>query len=266
MYLYYLHFYFYLIPIWSQEITSLQNSYPLSMHPLYQSVIWLALYHHITASLYYHISQSSDLLHHHISQLFDLPTATTLISHLTCPLQLCHCITTLPHYHITTLVSHLTCSLPPHQSVIWHALYHCVTFQTFELSGASTSCSSSNSTSTNCSSSTSSSASTSCNFSASASTTASASARELEIIEKFLCPLTSKCAKFKLFLPSYSGWVSPPPRKSPLLKLHSFLSKIMICRTLPPPKILGQKTTKQPLRWLQRATNYLFILTNIFSL
>ena len=124
---------------------------------------------------------------YHTSQSFDLPTATTSVSHLTCPLPLHHCITTslcycvttsvshltcprplhqsviwlvhchhisqsfdMPstiaslHYHITVLlchyisqsfdlpptttsVSHLTCSLPPHQSVIWHALYHCIT-------------------------------------------------------------------------------------------------------------------------------------------
>ena len=35
MYVYYLHFYFYLIPSLSQGITGLQNSYPLSLHPVY---------------------------------------------------------------------------------------------------------------------------------------------------------------------------------------------------------------------------------------
>ena len=35
MYVYYLHFYFYLIPTLSQGITRPQNSYPLSLHPLY---------------------------------------------------------------------------------------------------------------------------------------------------------------------------------------------------------------------------------------
>ena len=34
MYVYYLHFYFYLIPSLSQGITGLQNSYPLSLHPV----------------------------------------------------------------------------------------------------------------------------------------------------------------------------------------------------------------------------------------
>ena len=130
-------------------------TYPLPPH---QSVIWLAPYHHITALKYYHISQS-----------FDLPLATTSVSHLTCPLPphqsviwLAHChhisqsfdmpsATISLHYHITALlchcvsqsfdlptattsVNHLTCPLPPHQSVIWHALYHCVFFKTFQLS------------------------------------------------------------------------------------------------------------------------------------
>ena len=35
MYVYYLHFYFYLIPTLNQGITRPQNSYPLSLHPLY---------------------------------------------------------------------------------------------------------------------------------------------------------------------------------------------------------------------------------------
>ena len=39
MYVYYLHFYFYLIPSLNQGITSLQNSYPLSLHPLY-TIAW----------------------------------------------------------------------------------------------------------------------------------------------------------------------------------------------------------------------------------
>ena len=39
MYVYYLHFYFYLIPRLSQGITGLQNSYPLSLHPVYVSDI-----------------------------------------------------------------------------------------------------------------------------------------------------------------------------------------------------------------------------------
>ena len=35
MYVYYLHFYFYLIPSLSQGITGLQNSYLLSLNPVY---------------------------------------------------------------------------------------------------------------------------------------------------------------------------------------------------------------------------------------
>ena len=98
--------------------------------------------------LHHHVSQSFDLppatpphlLHHHVSQSFDLPPATPrhllhhrrhcitmLVSHLTCP---------LPPHHIcciTTLVSHLTCPLPPHH--IYHItvlpLYH--VSQSFDL-------------------------------------------------------------------------------------------------------------------------------------
>ena len=35
MYVYYLHFYFYLVPTLNQGITRPQNSYLLSLHPLY---------------------------------------------------------------------------------------------------------------------------------------------------------------------------------------------------------------------------------------
>ena len=67
---------------------------------LHQSVIWHAVYHCVTMSLCYHSSQS-----------FDLPTATTSVSHLPSITVLpCHCI------------SHLTFPLPSHQSVIWLAL------------------------------------------------------------------------------------------------------------------------------------------------
>ena len=58
--------------------------------PPNQSVIWLALYHHIT-----------------------VPP--------------CHHITAPLHHCITVLVSLLSCPLPPNQSVIWLALYHCIT-------------------------------------------------------------------------------------------------------------------------------------------
>ena len=126
------------------------------------------------ALLYRCISQSFDLPPcHHISQSFDLPTATTSVSHLTCPLPL--------HYHIG---QSFDLPPPPHQSIIWLAPCH--------QSGSHLTCplpphhyvpttpctSSSSSSSTNSSASTSSSSSTS----------ASSSTRELEIIEKFLCP------------------------------------------------------------------------------
>ena len=75
---------------------------------LYQSVIWLAPCHHI-------------------SQSFDLPTATTyhqselsLVLALEIELVL---VLDIERYHITASVNHLTCPLPWHQSVIW--LAHC---------------------------------------------------------------------------------------------------------------------------------------------
>ena len=55
---------------------------------------------------------------HQTSQSFDLPSTTTSPHH--------HA-TMSPHHRITVLVSHLPCPLPPNQSVIWLALYHCVT-------------------------------------------------------------------------------------------------------------------------------------------
>ena len=71
-------------------------------------------------------SRHRALPYHHISQSFDLPPATTSVSHLTCPLQ--------PHHYVPTTPSSSSSS------------------------------------------------------SSSASTSSSTSARELEIIEKFLCP------------------------------------------------------------------------------
>ena len=67
--------------------------------PPNQSVIWLALYHHVTVSPH-HCGTAAP--HHCISQSFALPPATKPVSHLPCP-------------------------LPPNQSVIWLALYHRVT-------------------------------------------------------------------------------------------------------------------------------------------
>ena len=75
------------------------------------------------------------LPYHCISQSFNLPPATTSVSHLTCPLPRHQSVIWLALYHyITTLVSHLTCphhhisqsfDLPPatNQAVIW--LAHC---------------------------------------------------------------------------------------------------------------------------------------------
>ena len=114
----------------------------------HQSVIWLAPCHHIsqsfdlpstttspcyriTMSLHYHVTASVSHLicplpphqsviwlahYHHISQSFDLPTATISVSHLTCCLPLHHCVTMSPCYcnasnsdkwHAHTVVSHL---------------------------------------------------------------------------------------------------------------------------------------------------------------
>ena len=112
---------------------------------LHQSVIWLAPCHHISQSFDLPTATTSSvsasarhraLPYHHISQSFDLPPATTSVSHLTCPLPPHHqselvleielvLALDIEHYHITASVSHLTCPLPPHQSVIW--LAHCHT-------------------------------------------------------------------------------------------------------------------------------------------
>ena len=92
--------------------TSARQSIAISLH---QPVIWLASYHHI-------------------SQSFDLPTATTsselalaLVLEIGVVLAL-----DIECYHITASVNHLTCPLPPYQSVIWFA--HCHhTIQYFDL-------------------------------------------------------------------------------------------------------------------------------------
>ena len=122
--------------------------------PPHQSVIWLAPCHHISQSFDLPTATTSSvrasastsirdrasarhrvLPYHHISQSFDLPPATTSVSHLTCPLPPHQSVIWLALYHyITTLVSHLTCphhhisqsfDLPPatNQAVIW--LAHC---------------------------------------------------------------------------------------------------------------------------------------------
>ena len=128
-----------------------------------QSVIWLALYHHITMSSWHYVTMSP--LHRVTASprqsVICLAPATKPVSHLPCPLPpnqsviwlaLYHCITASPrycstaalqhrgtaalHHHIsqsfalppaTKPVSHLPCPLLPNQSVIWLAPYHHVT-------------------------------------------------------------------------------------------------------------------------------------------
>ena len=121
-------------------------------------------HHHITVSPHHHVSQSFALppatkpvshltcplpLRHHI---------TMLVSHLPCPLppnqsviclapchqtsqsfalpsttaSPCHCVSqSFALAPATKPVSHLPCPLPPNQSVIWLALYHCITASDF---------------------------------------------------------------------------------------------------------------------------------------
>ena len=108
--------------------------YPL---PPNQSVIWLALYHHITTSPCHHITASlchctTMSLHHHItmsqcqsviclvpchktSQSFALSPATKPVSHLPCPLPPNQSVICLTPCHQTS--QHLTCPLPPHHHI-----------------------------------------------------------------------------------------------------------------------------------------------------
>ena len=101
--------------------------------PPNQSVIWLALYHRITASWRHHVTTSVSHLPgplppnqsviclapcHQTSQSFDLSSNTMSPQ---------HCITVALWHRITASVCHLPCPLPPNQSVIWLALYHCIT-------------------------------------------------------------------------------------------------------------------------------------------
>ena len=137
--------------------------------PPHQSVIWLVLYHHITALPHYCVSQSFEVptATTSVCQMTDwcsgsgqvqwlelefahLPTATVLlhhhittsVSHLTCPLPPCYCISQSFDFHTaTTSVSHLTCLLPLcycvttllHQSVLWLAHCHHISLS-FDLS------------------------------------------------------------------------------------------------------------------------------------
>ena len=87
--------------------------------PPNQSVICLAPYHRITASLRHRITAS---LRHH--------TTVSPCHRVTASLH--HCITASPCHRVTALVSHLPCPLPPSQSVIYLAPCH-QTSQSFAL-------------------------------------------------------------------------------------------------------------------------------------
>ena len=108
--------------------------YPL---PQNQSVIWLALYHHITASPCHCVTMLvSHLLWpcHQTGQSFALPPSTKPVNHLTCPLplhhhvttSLCHHITMSPHhcmrfpYHRITTSLHEICLPLHHASLHYH--------------------------------------------------------------------------------------------------------------------------------------------------
>ena len=119
--------------------TSQSFDLPPATKPVSHLPCPLPPHHHTTASPCHCVSQSFALppatkpvSHlpcpcHQTSQSFALPPATKPASHLTCPLPPRHHITASLHHHITMLVSHLPCPLPPNQSVIWLALYHCIT-------------------------------------------------------------------------------------------------------------------------------------------
>ena len=65
------------------------------------------------------------------SQSFALPPATKPVSHLTCPLPPCHCITTSPHHCITASPHHRVIAAPHHCSTA--NLHHCITTWDFPL-------------------------------------------------------------------------------------------------------------------------------------
>ena len=111
--------------------------------PPNHSVIWLALYHHVTTSPHQSVICLAPC--HQTSQSFDLPSTTTSPCQSVICLAPCHqttqsfdlpSATASPHHHVsqsfalppaTKPVSHLPCPLPPNQSVIWLSLYHCIT-------------------------------------------------------------------------------------------------------------------------------------------
>ena len=106
---------------------------PLPPHHQSELALVLALELELALALEIELALVLDraLPYHCISQSFDLPTATTSVSHLTCPLPPHHqsvqalaleiklaLALDIERYHITASVNHLTCPLPPHQSVI----------------------------------------------------------------------------------------------------------------------------------------------------
>ena len=111
--------------------------------PLHHRII-MAPHHRITTALHHCITtsphQSVICLApcHPTSQSFALSPATKPVSHLTCPLLLCHHVTASPHHRITTSVSHLPCS--PATKPVSHL--HCPchqTSQSFDLASTTTS-------------------------------------------------------------------------------------------------------------------------------
>ena len=105
---------------------------PLATKPVSHLTCPLPLHHHITALPHQSViclaplppNQSVICLApcHQTSQSFALPPTTKPVRHLTCPLPLHHRITTSLRQSVICLAP-----LPPNQSVIWPALYHCIT-------------------------------------------------------------------------------------------------------------------------------------------
>ena len=62
----------------------------------------------------YYIKHANGTARYCISQSFDLPPATTPVSHLTCPQPLHHCTTMSPRYCITTSLHYCITTLPHH--------------------------------------------------------------------------------------------------------------------------------------------------------
>ena len=62
----------------------------------------------------YYIKHANGTARYCISHSFDLPPATTPVSHLTCPLPLHHCTTMSPRYCITTSLYYCITTLPHH--------------------------------------------------------------------------------------------------------------------------------------------------------